>query len=89
MWENNLTHDFLEEWGVKYLIDQNDMIDDKTKNSLNLSLTTIKESKNYRIRIFETDVEKEVNCNYICRLEGKICEEQGFSGLLSLINKSY
>jgi len=85
--KNNLDHDFLEEWGIKYLIDQNDTIDKKTELSLNLSLTLIKESKKYRIRVFETDVKKEVNCNYICRLEGKICKDQGFSGLFSLINE--
>lgn len=85
--KNNLTLTFLEEWGVKYLIDQNDMIDKKLETDLNLRLSDIKESEDYRIRIFETDVKKEVNCNYICRLEGKICKDQGFSSLLSLINK--
>ncbi len=87
--KNNLTHTFLEEWGVKYLIDQNNMIDEKLETSLNLRLRDTKESEDYRIKIFETDVKREVNCNYICRLEGKICKDQGFSSLLSLINKAY
>lgn len=87
--KNNLTHTFLEEWGVKYLIDQNNTIDKKLETSLDLRLTDIKESKNYKIRVFETDVKEEVNCNYICRLEGKVCKEGGFSQLLSLIDKTY
>jgi len=87
--KNNLTRNFLEEWGIKYMIDHNDTIDRKMENNLNLSLITKKESKNYRIRLFETNVKKEVNCNYICRLEGKVCMGQGFEHLLSLIDKSY
>ena len=87
--KNNLTHDFLEEWGIKYLIDQNNMIDEKFQSDHGLSLTFSKESDDYTIRIFETDAKKEVNCNYICRLEGKICEDQRFSDLLALINKTY
>jgi len=87
--KNNLTHTFLEEWGVKYLVDQNNMIDEKLETGLNLRLSAIKESKDYKIRVFETDVKREVNCNYICRLEGKICKDEGFSRLLSLIDKTY
>jgi len=86
--KNNLTHSFLEEWGIRYLIDQNDTINKKSEISLRLDMMAVEESKNYRIRVFETDVEKEGNCNYICRLEGKLCKEDGFSGLISLINET-
>ena len=76
----------LEEWGIRYIVDQNNNIDKFTKSSLGLTVTERMKTDNYDLRLFETTVEKKVDCNYICRLEGKVCKEDGFTGLLSLIS---
>jgi hypothetical protein len=82
--KNSLTEDFLNEWGIKYMIDQNNTIDDETKSSLKLNLVEEKISENYQFRLFETEVNNKVDCNYVCRLEGKVCKDQGITGFISL-----
>ena len=85
--KSNLTDNLLEEWGIRYIIDQNQSIDEIAKDSLNLTLAGELKTEDYDLRLFETPIEKEVECNYICRLEGKVCKEDGFSGFLKLISK--
>jgi len=76
-----VTKDFLDRWGIRYVIDQNNSISDASIAALNLNL--IEDNK---IKLFEYDVKNEVDCNFICLLNGKLCGGDGFSRLLELIN---
>jgi len=80
--KENLDENTLRKWGVRYIIDQDD---ENELQGLNLKLIDGEESENYDFKLFETTIEEKVECNYICRLDGKLCKEDGFSGLINLI----
>jgi len=80
--KNNMTKDFLNEWGIRYIIDENNTIDENLKNSLNLNLFREIKANNISIRIFETkNVGKTFDCNFICALQKEICKGYSFSDI--------
>jgi len=83
-----ISKEFFDEWGIRYLIDQNNTITEKIEKSLDLKVIEDLESKNFSMRLFETNVKNLVDCNFVCTLQGKVCKGQGFSKILSLINNS-
>jgi hypothetical protein len=82
--KKNITKDFLDGWGIRYIIEQNNTLNDTNIASLNLNL--IEKIENKGIRLFEYKAEAGVDCNFICLLNGKICRGDGFSKILNLIN---
>jgi hypothetical protein len=82
--QEEITRDILDNWGIRYIIDQNNTLTNKTITSLNLDL--VKKVGNGLIKLFEYKVKNIVDCNFICLLNGKVCKEDGFSKILELIN---
>ncbi len=85
--KGNLTKDLLKEWGIEYIIDQNNTIDENTKNILDIRLIKEERIVNSYIRLFKTsETYDRVDCNFVCLLNGTICKGQDFSNVLSLLN---
>jgi 4-amino-4-deoxy-L-arabinose transferase-like glycosyltransferase len=75
--QNNLTKDFLNNWGIKYIIDQNNTVNENLKNSLNLNLFKEIRKNNVSINVFEVkDIVNKFDCNFICVLQKKVCKGQ-------------
>ncbi len=83
-----LTKEFLSEWGIRYLIDQNNNITKNIEDELKLKMIKDLKIENVSLRLFETNVINIVDCNFVCTLQGKVCKGQGFSKIQSLINNS-
>jgi hypothetical protein len=84
--EMKMTKEFLNEWGVWYIIDQNNTINNILKNSLNLTVLKEKNVNGISFKLFRTNITNIVDCNFICILRGKVCKDQGFSRIEELIN---
>ncbi len=77
----NLTEPFLDEWGVRYIIDQNNTL----KDTANFRIIYEKSYDAFRLRLFDTGIMKKVDCNFVCALRNKVCKNQGFSRVKELI----
>jgi len=87
--QSNLTNDFLNDWGIRYIIDQENDLNDGLVKSLNLSLVLEKNTGGVSMRLFESNGEiKEVDCNFVCILMGKVCKNASFREIIPLINKN-
>lgn len=83
-----LSKEFLGEWGIQYLIDQNNTITKEMEKSLNLKIIKSLKVKDGSLWLFETNVKNSVDCNFVCSIQGKVCKGEGFRKILSLINSS-
>lgn len=82
--QNNLTKDFLNNWGIKYIIDQNNTVNENLKNSLNLNLFKEIRKNNVSINVFEVkDIVNKFDCNFICVLQKKVCKGQDISDVFT------
>ncbi len=82
----DLTDIFLDNWGIRYVIDQENIINDELKSSLNLTMVEDRKFDSISIRLFETGMTKEVDCNFVCLLKGKVCKDDGFGRVVELIH---
>ena len=88
-WKNNLTKESLNDWDIRYIIDQENNISDELINSLNLQNLWEKTTENKTFRLFETmgNISK-VDCNFICVFNDKVCKDQSITDVIKLINKN-
>jgi hypothetical protein len=87
--KTNLTKDFLHAWGVKYIIDQENILNESLIKLLNLNDTLEKRVGNTSLRLFEVQEEiKKIDCNFVCILLGKVCKNANFSEIIPLINNN-
>jgi len=86
---SNLTKEMLQEWGVKYVIDQKNVLTESSVASLNLKIILEKNINEDSLKLFEfqEDINK-TDCNFVCILLGKVCKGMQFGDIISLINKN-
>jgi hypothetical protein len=88
-WKNKLTEESLNNWGIKYIIDQENNVSDELIDSLNLQKVWEKTTENQTFRLFEKmgNISK-VDCNFVCAFNDKVCKNQSISDVIKLINKN-
>jgi len=88
-WENSLTKELLNEWGIRYIIDQEKNISDELINKFKLKLMWEKEVDGKILRLFEVEGKvNKVGCNFVCILNGKVCKNQKISEIESMIKRN-
>jgi hypothetical protein len=88
-WENNLTKELLNEWGVRYIIDQKNNINNELIDKFKLNLIWEKKVNDNNLRLFEIEGNvNKVDCNFVCIFNGKVCKNQNFSDIKSMINRN-
>jgi hypothetical protein len=87
--KNNLTSDFLHDWGIRYVIDQENILNETSTKSLNLSVNIERKVNGTSLILYEAQGEvNKIECNFVCILLGKVCENASFSEIIPLINKN-
>jgi len=87
--KHNISKDFLKEWGVKYIIDQENNLTENMVKKMDLKNIWSQEVDEHVLRLLETEIDvKPYNCNYICVLGNMVCENQTLSEIKELINKN-
>jgi hypothetical protein len=87
--KSNLTSDFLQEWGIKYIIDQKNILNKTFIKELNLSIDLEKKVDKTSLTLFEVQGEvNKIDCNFVCIFLGKVCKNESFSEIAPLINKN-
>jgi hypothetical protein len=89
LFQNKLTVDFLRQWGIRYIIDQENVLNESLIKSLNLTIVLEKNVDKISLRLFEVHGEiSSTDCNFVCILMGKVCKNENFLEIIPLINKN-
>ena len=87
--KNNLTNDFLNEWGIRYIIDQKNVLNESLIKSLDLSIKVEMKVGGASLVLYEIQEEvKKTDCNFVCILMGKVCKNANFTEIIPLINNN-
>lgn len=87
--ENELTIDFLHDWGIKYIIDQKNILNESSIKSLNLSIVVERGAGETSLVLYEVNGKiNKTDCNFVCILLGKVCKNESFSEIIPLINEN-
>lgn len=88
-WKYNLTNSFLKEWGVRYVIDQNNTLTKEEMNSLGLKMKKEIKSNDVTFILLENkNSVNKVDCSFVCALGGKLCSNQSLSEVKNLIKNN-
>ncbi len=86
LWDNNISKDFLDEWGINYIIDQENSLGDKDFKKNEIKKVFEKTVNNKTFILYEKNLTKAVKCNFVCILKGELCENDGLSEVIRLIS---